>query len=131
MIAPTFVILLAPILRLFSQILGQLIALAKKSLQKHSFLALSAYEGLLSLQPDWEELLSRRGPDSAQEKNEMKEGLQSLRSLCLRSFPEFLADIKLAATSRDISKGMDASSKLAEFTISVCTPLFCVQLLLS
>ena len=50
----------------------------------------------------------------------MKDGLQSLRSLCLRSFPEFLADIKLAATSRDINEGMDVSSKLSEFTISVC-----------
>jgi exocyst complex protein 7 len=58
MIASSFAVLLAPILKSFSQTLGQLITLAKKSLQRHGFLALSAYEGLLSLQPHWDELLS-------------------------------------------------------------------------
>jgi len=120
MIASTFAVLLAPILKIFGQILGQLVALTKKHLQQYSFLALSAYEGLLSLQPHWDELLSRRGSDYVQEKNELKDGLQNLRALCLRSFPEFLADIKLAAAGRDVSKGMDSSSKLTDFTISVC-----------
>ncbi len=120
MIASTFAVLLAPILKFFGQILGQLVALTKKKLQQYSFLALSAYEGLLSLQPHWDELLSRRGSDSVQEKNELKDGLQNLRGLCLRSFPEFLADIKLAAGGRDVSKGMDSSSKLTDFAISVC-----------
>lgn len=120
MIASAFAVLLAPVLKNFSQVLGQLVALTKKSLQQYSFLALSAYEGLLSLQPHWDELLSRRGSDHIPEKNELKDGLQNLRALCLRSFPEFLADIKLAATGRDVSRGMDVSSKLADFTISVC-----------
>lgn len=104
-----------PILKLFNSVLTQLINLVKKSLHKYNFLALSAYEGLLSLQRHWEEVLSRRG--SASDKNELKDGLQSLRALCLRSFPEFLADIKLGAMSR----GADTNTKLMDFTTSVCT----------
>ncbi|KAF8168886.1 exocyst complex component, exo70 subunit [Pholiota molesta] len=37
-----------------------LLTLIKKSLHKYNFLALSAYEGLLSLQRHWDDLLSRR-----------------------------------------------------------------------
>ena len=116
--------LLGPILTIFSQVLGQLVAFTKKSLRRHSFFALSAYEGLLTLQPHWDELLSRRGSDYLAEKNEMKDSLQGLRALCLRSFPEFLADIKLAGSGRELSKGLDVSSKLADFTISVCGRAF-------
>ncbi|EDR01302.1 exo70-like exocyst complex subunit [Laccaria bicolor S238N-H82] len=59
-----------------------------------------------------EYLLSRR--DTATDKNELKDAIQTLRALCLRSFPEFLADIKLGATSR----GSDTSTKLTGFTLS-------------
>jgi exocyst complex protein 7 len=119
MIASAFAVLLMPILKIFSQVSGQLVALAKKSLRQYNFFALSAYEGLSSLQPIWDELLSRRGSDHVPEKNELKDGLQSLRALCLRSFPEFLVDIKLAAAGRDV-RGLDVSANLADFTISVC-----------
>ncbi|KAH9477346.1 Exocyst complex component 7 [Psilocybe cubensis] len=112
MVSSAFGTLMVPILKLFSSVLTQLINLVKKSLHKYNFLALSAYEGLLSLQPHWEEVLSRRG--SASDKNELKDGLQSLRALCLRSFPEFLADIKMGAMSR----GADTNTKLMDFTTS-------------
>lgn len=49
------------------------------------------------------------------EKNEPKDGLQALRGLCLRSFPEFLADIKMGTMAR----GLDTNVKLMDFTTSV------------
>ncbi|CAA7257403.1 unnamed protein product [Cyclocybe aegerita] len=114
MVASAYGTLMAPILKLFHSVLNQLITLTKKSLHKYNFLALSAYEGLLSLQPHWDELLSHRGSDHMMEKNEPKDGLQSLRALCLRSFPEFLADVKMGAMSR----GSDTSTKLMDFVNS-------------
>ncbi|KAG2003723.1 hypothetical protein CC2G_004306 [Coprinopsis cinerea AmutBmut pab1-1] len=111
-IASAYTVLLAPILRLFNTILSSLIALTKKNLQKLSFLALSAYESLLSLQTHWEAILARAS-DQLRDKNEFKDGLPLLRSLCLRSFPEFLADIKLSTTSRGVS---DTNVNLMPFT---------------
>lgn len=106
---------MAPILKLFGTVLTQLTTLIKKTLQKYNFLALSAYDGLLSLQSIWDELLSRRSSETAGDKNELREGLQSLRAICLRSFPEFLADVKLGA----LAKGSDTSTKLMDFTTQV------------
>ncbi|KAF8168883.1 exocyst complex component, exo70 subunit [Pholiota molesta] len=114
MVASAFGTLMAPILNLFNSVLNQLTTLIKKSLHKYNFLALSAYEGLLSLQRHWDDLLSRRGSEHMSEKNEPKDGLQSLRGLCLRSFPEFLADIKMGAMTR----GLDTNVKLMDFTTS-------------
>jgi len=90
--------------------------LVKKFLHRYTFLALSAFEGLLSLQNYWDDLLSHHGPDTATDKNKLKDALQSHNALCLHSFPEFLVDIKLGATSR----GLDTSTKLTGFTLSVC-----------
>ena len=115
MLANAYSQLLIPILKLFSTVLNQLIALVKKNLSKYNFLVLSAYDGLLSLQPHWDDLLARRGPEYSEEKNELRDGLLALRGLCLRSFPELLADIKLGATSRAV----DTSTKVAEFMESV------------
>jgi hypothetical protein len=64
--------------------------------------ALSAYDGLLSLQPHWNNLLSRRGLDHVEDKNEFKDGVRALRALCLRSFPEFLADLKIGGDGKGI-----------------------------
>ncbi|KAF8816737.1 exocyst complex component, exo70 subunit [Phlegmacium glaucopus] len=114
MVASAYGTLMAPILKLFNLVLTQLLTLVKKSLHKYNFLALSVYEGLLSHQPHWNDLLSRRGPDHAEDKNGLKEGVLALRALCLRSFPEFLADLKLGATAR----GSDTGTKLMDFTIS-------------
>lgn len=113
-LATSYGYLLAPILRLFTSVLSSLVAFVKKNLQKYSFLALAAYESLLSLQPVWEHVLSYTGENSGlREKNDFKDGLPILRSLCLRSFPEFLADIKLGAMAR----GSDTSTKVVDFTI--------------
>ena len=115
MLASAYGTLLAPILKLFNSVFTQLLALIKKALHKYNFVALSAYDGLLSLQPHWNDLLSRRGQDHAEDKNELKDGLLALRALCLRSFPEFLADLKMGATAR----GSDTSTKLMNFTVLV------------
>ena len=116
LLASAYGTLLAPILKLFNSVLTQLLTLIKKTLHKYNFVALSAYDGLLSLQPHWNDLLSRRGPDHhAEDKNELKDGLLALRALCLRSFPEFLADLKMGAMAR----GSDMSTKLMNFTIGV------------
>ena len=88
-----------PILKLFNLVLSQLTTLVKKSLHKFNFLALSTFDGLLSLLPHWDDLLSRRGSDVS-DKNEPRDGVQSLRTSCLRSFPEFLADNKMGAMAR-------------------------------
>ena len=124
MVASAFGTLMEPILKLFNSVLTQLIALVKKSLHKFNFLALSAFDGMLSLQRHWDNLLSRRGSDHVSDRNEPRDGLQSLRALCLRSFPEFLADIKMGAMAR----GSDTSTKLMDFTISVSIKsLFCIH----
>ncbi|KAF8886743.1 exocyst complex component exo70 subunit [Infundibulicybe gibba] len=110
-IASSYDALLIPILSLFSSTLTSLITLIKKSLHKYTFLALSAYDSLLSIQPQWDSVLSRRGYGDSKE---MKDGMHSLRAVCLRSFPEFLADLKMAS----MGKGGELSTSLAEFTIS-------------
>ena len=79
------------------------------------YTALAAYESLLSLQPLWEQVISyTSSPCSSLDltaKNEFKDGLPVLRSLCLRSFPEFLADIKLAAVPKAPGAGGSGQSE--------------------
>jgi len=115
-LAFTYITLLSPVLTLFSDTIASLISLIKRSLPKYTFLALASYESLVALQPRWDAMLARRGTAGKEkEGNELKDGLQALRAVCLRSFPEFLADIKIAATG----KGGELATGVAEFAISV------------
>ena len=98
---------------LFTSTLGALGSLIKRNLNKHTFLALSAYAALTTLQPRWTDALVRRADAKD---NALKEGLHSIRASCLRSFPEFLADIRLAGMG---PKGGEVGTGLAEFTVSV------------
>ncbi len=59
--------------------------------------------------------MARRGTDARKEINEFRDGLQSLRNVCLRSFPEFLADVKMAS----MGKGGELGTTLADFVVSV------------
>jgi len=59
--------------------------------------------------------MSRRG-EGRRDTNELRDGLNSIRSVCLRTFPEFLADLKLAATGP--GKGGELGVSLADFTVS-------------
>ena len=86
--------------------------LIKKALHKYTFLALAAYEALLALQSQWDAMLARRGSEGRG--NELKDGLGTLRAVCLRSFPEFLADLKMGAMGRGAE-----STGLADFAINV------------
>lgn len=115
LIASSYASLLNPILVLFSTNLTSLTALIKRSLHQYTFLALSAYEALLEHQPRWDRLLAKRGSETRKEANELKDGLHTLRAVCLRSFPEFLADLKMGG----MGKGGDPDSGLADFAISV------------
>ncbi|KAJ7092354.1 Cullin repeat-like-containing domain protein [Mycena belliarum] len=121
-VATSYNTLLNPILVLFSTTLTSLIALIKRSLHKYAFLALAAYEALVALQPSWDTLLARRGAENAKA-NELKDGLGTLRAVCLRSFPEFLADIKMASLAKGAGAAGDTSTGVAEFLISAVTYL--------
>ncbi|KAF8588183.1 hypothetical protein K439DRAFT_1336032 [Ramaria rubella] len=87
----TFDDLLQPLIQLFQSTLNSFSALVKRSLRKYTFLALSSYTSLSALQSWWDEVMGER----VKRRDELKEGLHGLRGVCLRSFPEFLADIKL------------------------------------
>ncbi|KAI0366071.1 hypothetical protein BV20DRAFT_1003065 [Pilatotrama ljubarskyi] len=110
-ISTTYATLIAPLTNLFTSTLGSLGSLIKRNLNKNTFLALSAYSSLTAVQLRWNEVMSRRAD---RRENELKEGLHSIRASCLRSFPEFLADIRLAG----LGKGGETGTGLAEFTIS-------------
>lgn len=56
---------------------------------------------------------------AGRKQNELKDGLHSIRASCLRSFPEFIADLKSAA----LGKGGELSTGLADFTISTVSYL--------
>ncbi|KAK7052358.1 Cullin repeat-like-containing domain protein [Favolaschia claudopus] len=112
-VASSYNSLLNPILSLFSTTLTSLIAFIKPALHKYAFCALAAYEALLALQPRWDALLSRRGSENAKA-NELKDGLITLRGICLRSFPEFLADIKMASLAKSVP-GTETSVGVADF----------------
>ncbi|KAG0697424.1 Cullin repeat-like-containing domain protein [Suillus ampliporus] len=110
LIASTYDTLLTPLLTLFTDTLSSLTSLIKRSLHKYTFHALSAFSALSMSQSRWESVLARRG----REGNELRDGLNAIRGVCLRSFPEFLADLKLAAAG----KGGDLSVSLADITVS-------------
>ncbi|KAH7889211.1 Cullin repeat-like-containing domain protein [Phlebopus sp. FC_14] len=115
LLASTYDTLLTPLLTLFTETLSSLTSLIKRSLHRYTFHALSAYSSLAASQSRWETLLSRRG-EGRRETNELRDGLNSIRAVCLRSFPEFLADLKLAATGT--GKGGELGVGLADFTVS-------------
>ena len=52
--------------------------------------------------------------------NELKDALSSLRSVCLRSFPELIANIKAAA----MGKGGELSTNVVDFVTSVSLLVF-------
>ncbi|KAG7443520.1 uncharacterized protein BT62DRAFT_1034465 [Guyanagaster necrorhizus] len=64
--------------------------------------------------PAQDKTMVRRGTDAQNEANEFKDGLQSLRNVCLRSFTEFLADVKMAS----MVKGGELGTALANFVVS-------------
>ncbi|KAJ3914897.1 Cullin repeat-like-containing domain protein [Lentinula edodes] len=115
--------LLNPLVLLMSTTITALVAFSKRSLQKYGFLILSAYEALLELQPMWEEISALKvSPesrnDNRKETNEYKDVLHVVRMVCIRMFPEALADIKLSTAGRtgDTSTALlDAAVEAVQF----------------
>ncbi|KIP11817.1 hypothetical protein PHLGIDRAFT_62971 [Phlebiopsis gigantea 11061_1 CR5-6] len=107
----TFTTLISPLFALFQSTLSSLSGLIKRSLHKYTFLALSAYANLTILQGRWDDVMCSR---PGRKENELKDGLHAIRAACLRSFPEFLADIRVAA----LGKGGELGTGLADFTVS-------------
>ncbi|KAI6039999.1 Cullin repeat-like-containing domain protein [Pisolithus marmoratus] len=115
LLASTYDTLLTPLLQLFTDTNSSLTSRIKRSLHKYTFHALAAYSALASSQVQWEALLGRRG-DERKEANELREGTNAIKAVCLRSFPEFLADLKLAAAGP--GRGGEMGVGLADFVVS-------------
>ncbi|KAI0030280.1 Cullin repeat-like-containing domain protein [Vararia minispora EC-137] len=109
-LSSTFSSLLNPILLLFSTTFSSLTALIKRALHKHTFLALSAYSAISVAQARWEKLIAVRAD---RHENELRDALGGIKAVCLRSFPEFLADVKLASVGKT-----SETTGLADFTVS-------------
>ena len=62
----------------------------------------------------------RRG-DGRKDVNELRDGLNAIKGVCLRSFPEFLADLKLAPTTP--GRGGEMGVSLTDFVVSVRIPI--------
>ncbi|OBZ78174.1 Exocyst complex protein EXO70 [Grifola frondosa] len=110
-LSTTFATLITPLTSLFTSTLSSLGSLIKRSLHKNTFLALSTYASLTALQGRWDDVMCR---NAGRKENELKDGVHSIRASCLRSFPEFLADVRAAA----LGKGGDVGTGLVDFTIS-------------
>jgi len=107
----TYTSLLNPLGSLFSSTLSSLSSLIKRDLTKNTPMALSLYSCLNAVQEQWEETMVRR---AGRRENELKDGMQTMKATCQRSFPELLADIKLAAGS---SRG-ELSTGIIDTTMS-------------
>jgi exocyst complex protein 7 len=108
-IQATYATLMAPINSMFTTTLTLLLNLIKTNLNKHGFMALAAYEDLQNVQPAWNEVQMRTGKKDSG----LKETLTSLRGICLRSFPEFLLDVRGAATkSAEVGTGIHETTNM-------------------
>ena len=118
-LAGAFASLLTPLLTMLSTSLTQLTNRVKRALQANTFLALSAHSYLASvgMTQRWDEAIRRRANGSTANVNALKEGLHSLRAVCLRSFPEFLVDIKQASIPRG-----EITADIADITYTVRLP---------
>jgi exocyst complex component 7 len=87
---------------------------------QYVFLAFSTYTELSFLQGRWDETMRQR---PGRKQNELAEGLHSMRAICLRSFPELVADIKTAGQLQVGTSGkpVEIGFGIAPITASVCT----------
>lgn len=110
-LSSTYASLISPMISLFSSTLSSLNALIKRSLNKNTLLALSAFSSLSTAQSRWDDVMCRR---AGRKENELKDSLHTIRAACLRSFPELIADIRAAANGRSA----ELSTGLAEVAVS-------------
>ncbi|KAG8956329.1 hypothetical protein FRC04_004409 [Tulasnella sp. 424] len=106
----TFASLVSPLLGMTTSMLSTVQSSIKKSLLAHVWLGIGLFGALGSLQPAWDDVMrSRAGRDE----NELADWNHTLRGVCLRSFPEFLLEIKQAGASirRELGTGVADISK--------------------
>lgn len=104
-----------PSLNLFEDVLTSQIATVKRSLATSTFYAFGLYETLLQHENDWQEVTAELDFEPAVQRV-LAENASTLRSTCLRSFPEVLVDIRASQPS---AKG-DTTSSTADVTYRVC-----------
>ena len=98
------------------------ISTIKRSLSTHTFFALDLYRRLQQCQSKWEGITTRclsmthtpSSPETKDLQTPLHQPIATLRSLILRSFPEFLVDIKS-------TPGNGTTSSISDSTHSVLT----------
>ncbi|KAI5453770.1 exocyst complex component exo70 [Naganishia albida] len=100
-----------PSLNLFEDVLTSQIATVKRSLATSTFYAFGLYKTLLQHENDWQEVTAELDFEPAVPRV-LAENASTLRSICLRSFPEVLVDIRASQPS---AKG-DTTSSTADVT---------------
>jgi exocyst complex protein 7 len=117
-IANTFASLTQPLISTFTSVITSIQNLTKRSLRTYLHLAFSTYAELTALQGRWDDIL-RQPADRKQ--NDLADSLHSLRAVCLRIFPEVIADIKIAtsAATSMAAKPVEVGTGVATITRSV------------
>ncbi|EIW74439.1 hypothetical protein CONPUDRAFT_67345 [Coniophora puteana RWD-64-598 SS2] len=140
LIAQAYTTLLTPLFQLFTETINSLNNIVRRNLHKHAFLALGLYTSLQdsSLYSRWERIATRREDSSTSGStstanmgadarggggtlpSEHKDAMNSVRAVCLRSFPELLADIKMAGapTAPTAKSGADKGLDIGTSTVN-------------
>ncbi|KAG9021156.1 hypothetical protein FRB95_002731, partial [Tulasnella sp. JGI-2019a] len=113
LVQQSFGSLCAPLLAMFSSTVSAIQAAVKKSLLTHVWLALQVWASLSALQPVWDDVMRKR---TGRKENELSEIVHSIRGVCLRSFPEFIMEIKIAATPAVTARQVELGTGTADVT---------------
>ncbi|KAG8886158.1 hypothetical protein FRB97_007196 [Tulasnella sp. 331] len=113
LIQQSFGSLCAPLFSMFSLTISAIQAAVKKSLLTHVWLALQLWASLTALQPVWDEVMRKR---TGRKENELSEIVHAVRGVCLRSFPEFIMEIKLAASPAPSARQVELGTGTADVT---------------
>ncbi|KAG8973500.1 hypothetical protein FRB90_009921 [Tulasnella sp. 427] len=106
----TFASLLSPLLGMATSMMSTIQTSIKKALISHVWLGIALFGALGSLQPAWDDVMRQR---AGRDENELGDWTHALRGVCMRSFPEFLLEIKQAGASvrRELGTGVADISK--------------------
>ena len=117
-VANTFATLTQPLVNVFTSVIASIQSLTKRSVRKYLHLAFSTYAELTALQGRWDDII--RQPANRKQ-NELADSLHSLRAVCLRIFPEVIADIKVAGSIAigTAAKPIEAATGIATITKGV------------
>lgn len=93
--------------------LATLQATIKKNLLGHVWLALQLWTSLAQLQPVWDDVIRLR---AGRKENELSEIVHSIRGACLRSFPEFILEVRQAGNPPPSAKLAELGTGVADVT---------------